>query len=59
MYEILASFAQTWGMLLFVTLFLGALTYALWPKNQERFDKAANAPLNESDSPADAAASED
>lgn len=54
MYEILSSFAQTWGLLLFVTLFLGALAYALWPKNQQRFDKAANAPLNESDTPLDA-----
>lgn len=59
MYEILSSFAQTWGMLLFVALFLGALTYALWPKNQDRFDRAASAPLNESDSPADAADSKD
>jgi cytochrome c oxidase cbb3-type subunit 4 len=55
MYEILSSFAQTWGLLLFVALFLGALAYALWPKNQQRFDKAANAPLNESDTPLDAA----
>ncbi|WP_300554833.1 cbb3-type cytochrome c oxidase subunit 3 [Maricaulis sp.] len=55
MYEILSSFAQTWGLLLFVMLFLGALAYALWPKNQDRFDKAAHAPLNESDTPLDAA----
>lgn len=55
MYEILSSFAQTWGLLLFVMLFLGALAYALWPKNQDRFDKAAQAPLNESDTPLDAA----
>jgi len=59
MYEILSSFAQTWGMLLFVALFLGALTYALWPKNQDRFDRAAHAPLTEADSPADRAGSED
>ena len=58
MYETLSSFAQTWGLLLFVVLFLGALTYALWPKNQARFDKAANAPLTEADKPADDAGSE-
>ncbi len=59
MYEVLSSFAQTWGMLLFVTLFIGALTYALWPKNQDRFDRAANAPLNEPEKPASDAGSED
>ena len=58
MYEILSSFAQTWGLLLFVVLFLGALIYALWPKNQARFDNAANAPLTEADKLASDAGSE-
>ncbi len=59
MYEFFASFAQTWGMLLFVLLFAGALTYALWPKNQTRFDEAARMPLNDSDEPMTESASED
>jgi cytochrome c oxidase cbb3-type subunit 4 len=59
MYSLLASFAQTWGMLLFVVLFTGALTYALWPRNQTRFDEAARLPLDDSDQPIIESASED
>ncbi|WP_339737909.1 cbb3-type cytochrome c oxidase subunit 3 [uncultured Maricaulis sp.] len=59
MYSLLASFAQTWGMLLFVALFTGALTYALWPRNQQRFDEAARLPLDDSDEPIIERASED
>lgn len=51
MYEILSSFAQTWGLLFFVVMFGTALVYALWPKNQNRFDRAASAPLTEADAP--------
>jgi len=51
MYEILLSFAQTWGLMLFIALFAGALVYAFWPKSQERFDRAASLPLNEPDTP--------
>ncbi|MGK0266131.1 MAG: cytochrome c oxidase cbb3-type subunit 4 [Maricaulis sp.] len=59
MYAFLASFAQTWGMLLFVALFTGALTYALWPRNQQRFDEAARMPLDDSTQPIIESASED
>jgi len=59
MYEILSSFAQTWGLMLFIGLFGGALVYALWPKNQDRFDAAASAPLNEADSPLSPAVNEE
>lgn len=53
MYEILSSFAQTWGLLFFVVMFGVALVYALWPRNQSRFDAAAHAPLMESTGPND------
>lgn len=59
MYEILSSFAQTWGLLLFVALFAGALVYALWPRNQSRFDRAAMSPLTEGDTPETADQNED
>lgn len=52
MYELLASFAQTWGMLLFITLFIAGGVYALWPKNQAAFDEAASLPLMDDDRPA-------
>ncbi len=47
MYEQLAGFAQTWGLVYFVVLFLGAVTYALWPSNAKRFKDAASIPLRE------------
>lgn len=45
MYETLAGFAQTWGLVYFVAIFLGALVYALWPSNGKRFEEAAQIPL--------------
>ncbi len=47
MYEALSSFAQTGGLIYFVLMFAGALAYALWPRNQEKFDAAARLPLSE------------
>ena len=49
MYETLASFAQTWGLVIFVVAFLLVLFYALNPRNKERFDEARNIPLKEED----------
>jgi len=47
MYERLAQFAQTWGLLYFVILFVIVLVYALWPRNKKRFDEASKIPLRE------------
>ncbi len=47
MYELFAKFAQTWGTVYFVLMFAGALTYALWPRNQTAFDEAANSILDD------------
>ncbi len=46
-YVELANFAQTWGLLYFLSVFLGILVYAMWPKNKQRFDDAARIPLQE------------
>jgi len=46
-YESVSHFAQTWGLLLFVALFVIALAYALWPRNRGKFDRAARTPLEE------------
>ncbi|MAK65304.1 MAG: CcoQ/FixQ family Cbb3-type cytochrome c oxidase assembly chaperone [Maricaulis sp.] len=59
MYETLSTFAQTGGLLIFVLLFAGVLAYALWPRNQAKFDAAANAPLSESDAPVTSGQNED
>ena len=52
MYDALSGFAQTWGLIFFVVIFAGVLIYALWPKNQEKFDEAARVPLEDDDKPA-------
>ena len=45
-YEAATHFAHTWGLAIAVTLFAGAVIYALWPNNRATFDNAARAPLN-------------
>ena len=50
MYETLANFAQTFGLILFVLAFSLVLFYALNPKNRKIFEDAKNIPLrNERD----------
>ena len=46
-YLALAHFAQTWGLVYFVTVFLLVLVYALWPSRKQQFDEAARMPLRE------------
>jgi len=48
-YKVLAEFAQTWGLLLFVIAFAAVVAYALWPSNKKKFDDAARTPLREDD----------
>jgi cytochrome c oxidase cbb3-type subunit 4 len=52
-YSTLASFAQTWGLVLFVAFFLGVIVYAVWPGNRSRFNRAAHMPLDDSERPLD------
>jgi len=47
LYENLASFAATYGLVYFIILFVGVLAYALWPGNKRKFDRAARLPLKE------------
>ena len=46
-YQMLAEFAQTWGLVYFVAVFLVVLAYALWPSRRRQFDEAARIPLRE------------
>ena len=46
-YAFFSQFAQTWGLVYFVAIFLAVLAYALWPSNQKRFDESARLPLQE------------
>lgn len=51
-YHDVSHFAQTWGLVFLVVLFAGALAYAFWPKNQQKFDAARQVPLQD-DTPDD------
>ncbi len=46
-YETTAAFAQTWGLVYMLILFLGVIAYAFWPGNKEKFERAARLPLQE------------
>jgi cytochrome c oxidase cbb3-type subunit 4 len=46
-YRHFAEFAQTWGLLYFVAVFLAVVVYALWPSNKKKFDDASKIPLRE------------
>jgi len=48
-YAEVSHFAQTWGLVFLVALFLGGVIYALWPSNRTRFDRASRLPLEDDD----------
>ena len=48
-YEAVATFAQQGGTLYFGLIFAGGLIYALWPGNNDKFKRAAHAPLENED----------
>jgi cytochrome c oxidase cbb3-type subunit IV len=47
MYAFLAGVAQSVGLLYFIGIFTLVCAYAFWPRNKERFERAASLPLNE------------
>jgi len=46
-YRMLAEFAQTWGLLYFVTVFLLVVAFVFWPSRKRIYDDAARVPLRE------------
>jgi len=48
-YEDVLAFAQSWGLVYFLSMFAVVLLYALWPSNAKRFQDAAKIPLNDED----------
>ena len=46
-YEKVAHFAATYGLVYLMVLFAGVLVYTFWPKNKDKFEKAARRPLEE------------
>ncbi len=48
-YETISTFATSWGLVYLMVLFVGVAVYAFWPRNKDKFDKAARMPLEEDD----------
>ena len=47
MYQLLASIAQSVGVLYFMAIFAGVVIYALWPSNSAKFTAASRLPLED------------
>jgi cytochrome c oxidase cbb3-type subunit 4 len=47
MTDFISHFVATAWTPVFVAIFVAILAYALWPKNQTKFDDAARMPLRE------------
>ena len=48
-YETAIGFAQSWGLVFLVLLFLGVVAYTFWSGNRKKFEKAARMPLDDDD----------
>jgi cytochrome c oxidase cbb3-type subunit 4 len=48
-YAAINHFAQSWGLILLLALFLAAAAYALWPANRDTFKRAGAIPLEKDD----------
>ncbi|MEQ8507847.1 MAG: cbb3-type cytochrome c oxidase subunit 3 [Rhodospirillaceae bacterium] len=42
-----SAFAQSWGLVYLLILFVAVCGYALWPRNKDKFDRASRMPLEE------------
>ncbi len=49
-YETVAAFTQSFSLLIFFIVFIGAAVYAAWPANQGTFDRASRMPLDSDES---------
>ena len=50
-YDSIAHFIKIGGTVVFTAVFVGAILYALWPRNKAKFDRAAQMPLQDNDAP--------
>jgi len=46
-HQTVSAFAQSWGLIYLLILFVAVCGYALWPRNKGKFDRAARMPLEE------------
>ncbi|MGD9472530.1 MAG: cbb3-type cytochrome c oxidase subunit 3 [Novosphingobium sp.] len=47
----LVSFSKSFGLVYLLAMAAVALAYALWPRNRDRFDKAARDIIEDEDKP--------
>ena len=45
-YDTVATISQVASLLMFIAMFAGVLTYALWPKNGPRFEEVQRRALD-------------
>jgi cytochrome c oxidase cbb3-type subunit IV len=45
-YDTIATLSQVTSLLMFIAMFLAVVAYALWPKNQPRFEEAQRRALD-------------
>ncbi|MEM7728575.1 MAG: cbb3-type cytochrome c oxidase subunit 3 [Pseudomonadota bacterium] len=50
-YDQIAHVIKIGGTVAFTAVFVGAIVYALWPRNRAKFDRAAQMPLHDDDGP--------
>lgn len=50
-YEAVATFAQQGGTIYFGLIFAGGLIYALWPRHKQAFERLAQLPLEDDETP--------
>ncbi|MBC6404881.1 MAG: cbb3-type cytochrome c oxidase subunit 3 [Rhodospirillales bacterium] len=46
-YEQLSSIAPTVGLIFFMVFFVSVIAYTFWPRNRDKFRRAAKMPLDE------------
>jgi cbb3-type cytochrome oxidase subunit 3 len=52
-YDAVASISQVTSLLMFITMFIAVVAYAMWPKNGPRFDRAQRRALDLDTTPAE------
>jgi cytochrome c oxidase cbb3-type subunit IV len=45
-YDTIATISQVTSLLMFITMFIAVVVYALWPENGAKFDKAQRRALD-------------
>ncbi|HMR30276.1 MAG TPA: cbb3-type cytochrome c oxidase subunit 3 [Geminicoccaceae bacterium] len=50
-HDTLVAFAKSFGLFYLIAMSIGVVVYAFWPSNRARFDRAAQAIVEDEDKP--------